>query len=121
MSISSDSAEQTIRLTLEGVEVVARISGVAVKNIAAALYTISKDQKQTKGKTRLSNMIKSDNELKIFSIKKEDLRTFYREAKGYGILYCALVTKSNKNIDGMVDIMVRAKDAPQVNRIVVKP
>lgn len=118
LSISSDSAEQTIRLTLEGVEVVARISGVAVKNIAAALYTISKDQKQTKGKTRLSNMIKSDNELKIFSIKKEDLRTFYREAKGYGILYCALVTKSNKNIDGMVDIMVRAKDAPQVNRIV---
>lgn len=33
LSISSDSAEQTIRLTLEGVEVVARISGVAVKNI----------------------------------------------------------------------------------------
>ena len=82
LSISSDSAEQTIRLTLEGVEVVARISGVAVKNIAAALYTISKDQKQTKGKTRLSNMIKSDNELKIFSIKRKIYEHFIEKLKG---------------------------------------
>ena len=40
MSISSDSAEQTIRLTLEGMEIVAKISGAAAKNIAVALYTI---------------------------------------------------------------------------------
>lgn len=118
MSISSDSAEQTVRLTLDGTVVLAKITGLAIKNIAIALYTISQDKKQTKGKTRLNNMIKSDNELKIFSIKKEDLKTFCREAKGYGILYCALINRKNKNIDGMVDIMVRAKDAPQVNRIV---
>lgn len=71
MSISSDSAEQTIRLTLEGMEVVAKISGVAIKNIAVALYTISQDKKQTRGKARLNDMIKCDNELKIFSIKKK--------------------------------------------------
>ena len=86
MSISSDSAEQTIRLTLEGIEVVAKISGAAAKNIAVALYTISQDQKKvSKGKTRLTNMLKSDNELKIFSIKKEDLKTFCHEAKRYGV------------------------------------
>lgn len=88
MSISSESAEQTIKLVLDGTVVVAKISGMAVKNIAVALYTISQDQKQTKGKTRLNNMLKSDNELKIFSIKKEDLKTFYQEAKSCGILYC---------------------------------
>lgn len=62
MSISSESAEQTIKLILDGTVVVAKISGMAVKNIAVALYTISQDQKQTKGKTRLNNMLKSDNE-----------------------------------------------------------
>ena len=118
MSISSDSAEQTIKLTLDGTVVLAKITGLAIKNIAIALYTISQDKKQTKGKTRLNNMIKSDNELKVFSIKKEDMKTFCHEAKSYGILYCALVNRKNKNIDGMIDIMVRAKDAPQVNRIV---
>ncbi len=47
VSISSDSAEQTIRLTLEGtMEIVAKISGAAAKNIAVALYTISQDRKK---------------------------------------------------------------------------
>ena len=74
MSISSDSAEQTVKLLLDGTVVVAKISGLAVKNIAVALYTISQDRKKvSKGKTRLTNMLKSDNELKIFSVKKEDL------------------------------------------------
>lgn len=146
MSISSDSAEQTIRLTLEGMEIVAKISGAAAKNIAVALYTISQDRKKvSKGKTRLTNMLKSDNELKIFSIKKEDLKTFCHEAKRYGVQYCVLADKSNKgkkenlkneknSIDevnkdnkvneketaenDVVDIIVRAKDAPQVNRVI---
>ena len=122
MSISSDSAEQIVRLSLEGMEegvkVVAKISGVAAKNIAVALYAIMQDQKKTKGKTKLSNMLRSEKELKIFSIKKEDLKFFYQEAKSYGILYCAIVNKKNKNLDGMVDIMVKADHAPMVNRIV---
>lgn len=118
MSTSSDSAEQIVRLSLEGVEVVAKISGVAAKNIAVALYRIMQDQKKTKGKARLNSMIRSEKELKIFSIKKEDLKTFYQEAKSYGILYCALVNRKNKNVDDMVDIMVRAEDAAKVNRIV---
>ena len=46
VSISSDSAEQTVRLTLEGMEIVAKISGVAAKNIAVALYTISQDRQK---------------------------------------------------------------------------
>ena len=96
MSTSSDSAEQIVRLSLEGVEVVAKISGVAAKNIAVALYRIMQDQKKTKGKARLNSMIRSEKELKIFSIKKEDLKTFYQEAKSYGILYCALVNRKNK-------------------------
>lgn len=57
MSISSDSAEQTIRLTLEGMEVVAKISGVAVKNIAVALYTISSRQKEDQGQSKTKQYV----------------------------------------------------------------
>lgn len=118
MSTSSDSAEQIVRLSLEGMEVVARISGAAAKNVAVALYTVMQDKQQTKGKTRLNNMLKSEKELKIFSVKKEDLKVFCKQARGYGVLYCALVNRKNKNIDDMVDILVRAEDAPRINRIV---
>ena len=118
MSVSGDSAEQVVRLSLEGFEVIAKLTGSGAKNIAALLYTIMKDQKQTKGKTRINNMIKSGKALKIFSISKEDLKKFSQEAKRYGILYTALIDRNNKDLDGMVDIMVRDEDAPRINRIV---
>ena len=118
MSISSDSAEQLIRLYFEGAEFLLKISGSATKNIVAALYAMSKDKKASKGKTRLINMLKSDKELKIFSIKKNEMKIFAKQAKGYGVLYCALINKKNKNFDDMVDIMVRAEDSPKINRII---
>jgi hypothetical protein len=118
MSVSGDASEQVVRLSLEGFEVLAKLTGSGAKNVAAMLYTIMKDKKQTKGKTRLNNMIKAGKPLKIFSIKNEDLETFKYEAKKYGILYCALVDRKNKNFDGMTDIMVKDEDASRINRIV---
>ena len=118
MSVNGDASEQIVRLSLEGFEVLARLTGSGAKNIAAMLYTIMKDNKQTKGKTRLNNMLKAGKSLKIFSIKNEDLERFKYEAKKYGILYCALVDRKNKNIDGMTDIMVKEEDASRINRIV---
>ena len=92
MSVSGDSAEQVVRLTLEGFEVIAKLSGSGAKNLAAMLYTIFKDnsQKNTKGKTRLMNLLKSGKPLKIFTIQEDDLRTFSEQAKNYGIAFHAL-------------------------------
>lgn len=50
MNHAGDAAEQVVRMNLEGAEVALKITGVAAKNLAAALYTILKDQKKTKGK-----------------------------------------------------------------------
>ena len=49
MSVSGDASEQVVRLSLEGFEVLAKLTGSGAKNIAAMLYTIMKDNKQTKG------------------------------------------------------------------------
>ena len=118
MSVSGDASEQIVRLSLEGFEVLAKLTGSGAKNVAAMLYTIMKDKKQTKGKTRLNNMLKAGKPLKIFSIKNEDLQTFKYEAKKYGILYSALVDRKHINLDGMTDIMVKDEDASRINRIV---
>ena len=114
---SSDSAEEVVRLTLEGMEVAFKIAGEGAKNMAVMIYTIMKDKQQTKGKTRLTNMLKTGKPLKIFTIRAEDLKKFSQEAKKYGVLYCALADKKNSKIDGMVDIMVREEDASKMNRI----
>ena len=115
MSYSGDAAEQVVRMTLEGAEVAAKITGAGAKELAVLLYAILRDQKKTKGKTRLANMLRSGKELKVFAVKDTDLQRFCQEAKKYGVLYCVLKDK-NAN-DGITDIMVRAEDASKINRI----
>ena len=115
MNTSSDAAEQLVRISLNTVEVAAKITGSGAKNVAVMLYAIMKDQKQTKGKTRLNNMLKSGQPLKIYAVRDEDLQKFCTEAKKYGVLYCVLKDKNAE--DGMTDIMVREFDSAKINRI----
>lgn len=118
MSISSESAEQVTRLLLQGEEICLKATGKAAKELIVLIAAIMSDKTKTKGKTRLSNMLKSGKELKVFSVKQEDLKEFYSRAKQYGVLYSALINRNNKSHDGLVDIMVRAEDASKINRIV---
>ena len=68
MNTSSEAAEQVIRISLQGIEVAARLSGSGAKNIAALLVAIAKDKQKVRGKTTLTNMLKSGRPLKVFSI-----------------------------------------------------
>ena len=116
MSYSSgDTAEQVVRMTLEGAEVAAKITGAGAKQIAILLYAVLKEQKKTKGKARLTNMLRSGKELKVFAVQDKDLAKFCKEAKKYGVLYCVL--KDRDATDGITDVMVRAEDASKINRI----
>lgn len=114
---TADSAEEIVKIYLEGVEMSLRVTGVAAKNIAMMLIAMSKEKKMTRGKTRLTNMLKTGKPLKIFTISSDELKKFSQEAKKYGILYCALANKNNSKIDGMVDIMIKEEDAGKMNRI----
>lgn len=115
MSYSGEAADQVVRMTLNGTEVAAKLSGAAAKEIAVMLYAILSDNKKSKGKTRLSNMLKSGKELKVFAVRDEDLAQFCRAAREYGVLYCVL--KDRDANDGITDLMVKAEDASKINRI----
>lgn len=104
-----------MRLSLETGEVAVKLAGEGAKQLAILLYAILREQKKTKGKTRLTNMLRSGKELKVFAVKDSDLQLFCREAKKYGVLYCVL--KDRDATDGLTDIMVRAEDASKINRI----
>ena len=115
MSYSGDAAEQVVRMSLEGAEVAAKITGAGAKQVAVLLYAILREQKKTKGKTRLTNMLRSGKELKVFAVKDTDLKQFCEASKKYGVLYCVL--KDRNADDGITDVMVRAEDASKINRI----
>lgn len=118
MTNGGDAAEQVVRLSLEGFEVAAKLSGAAAKNIAVLLVSVLKEEQKTKGKARLTNMIRSGKELKVFSIPNKDLKKFTEQAKRYGVLYCVLRDKNTKGDNIPVDIIARAEDASKIQRIV---
>ena len=80
MSYSGDAAEQVVRLSLETGEVAVKLAGEGAKQLAILLYAILREQKKTKGKTRLTNMLRSGKELKVYAVKDSDLQLFCREA-----------------------------------------
>ena len=117
MNYGGDAAEQVVRMSLEGVEVAARITGTGAKNIAILLAAVLKEEQKTKGKARLTNMLKSGKELKVYTIQNHDLKKFSEEAKRYGVLYCVLKDKNDKSDTAVVDVIARAEDASKIQRI----
>ena len=118
MNTGGEAAEQIVRMSLEGFEVAAKITGAGAKNIAILLYSILKEEKKTKGKARLTSMLRSGKELKVFTVKNGDLKKFTQEAKRYGVLYCVLADRKNKDPNAEVDVIARAEDASKISRIV---
>lgn len=118
MNTGGDAAEQIVRMSLEGFEIAAKITGAGAKNIAVLLYSILKEEQKTKGKARLTSMLRSGKELKVFTVKNDDLKKFTQEAKKYGVLYCVLADRKNKDPNAEVDVIARAEDASKISRIV---
>jgi hypothetical protein len=119
MNNSGDAAEQVVRITIDGIEVAAKITGAAAKNIAAMLYTVYKNRDtskvSSKGREKLNSMLKSGRPLEVFTVSREHFRTFAQQAKSYGVSYCAMKNKGDK--DGVTDVLVFRDEAPRINRI----
>ena len=76
LNTGGEAADQVIRMSLNGAEVALKITGVAAKEVATMLYAILKDNKRSKGRTRLENLIKTGRPLTIFTVKADDYEQF---------------------------------------------
>ena len=119
MTNSGDAAEQVVRLSLEGFEVAAKLTGSAAKNIAILLASVLKQEatqaNKTRGKARLTNMIKSGKELKVFSIPNKDLKKFTEQAK-----WCCTIKVDIENSKGQYiekDKQEATKDGSESTKI----
>ena len=115
MSTNGETADLMVREGIQITESVVKLAGLGAKNLAALLIALANDNQKLAGKTTLKRLIQDGDELTIFSVKKEDLDGFRMEAKSYGVLYCPIINKMENT--GTVEIMAKAKDARQLNRI----
>ena len=116
MATENETADQVVRMVLQGSEVVLRLSGEAGMRIASMIYTALKGDYTTKGKATLWEFLRSGKDQKLFRIPDEYLKAFTTASKKFGFPFVILKDKSNK--DGLTDIMVYATDASKVNRVI---
>ena len=116
MAIENETADQVVRMVLQGSEVVLRLSGEAGMRIAQMIYAALKGDHTTKGKATLWEFLKSGKEQKLFRIPDEYLKAFTTASKKFGFPFVILKDKSNK--DGLTDILVYASDAAKVDRVI---
>ncbi len=117
MNYGGDAADQIVRYSLDGVDHGLRLSGTLAKHLAVFVAAVLKDQKKTRGKTRMVRMLKENKPLKFFTVPSERLREFCSEGRKRGLLYVIIRDKKNPE---MSEVMVFADDAAKVNRVMDK-
>ena len=115
MAIENETADQVVRMILQGSEVVLKISGEAAMRIATMIYNALKGDLTTKGKATLWEFLRSGKDQKLFEIPEEYLKAFTTASKKYGFPF--VVLKDKTRTDGKLDIMVYSSDAPKVSRV----
>ena len=115
MSIENETADQVVKMVLQGSEVVLRLSGEATLRIATMIYNAVKNDMTKKGKSTLWEFMKSGKAQKLFTIPDSHLKAFTTASKKFGFPFVILKDKSDKN--GFTDIIVYATDASKVNRV----
>ena len=83
---NNEAADQVVNMSLKGIEMAAKISGLGAKNIAVYLYAVLNDQKKTKGKARLSGMLKPDYVIPFKLDKKAAKAAYMRHIEGKRLL-----------------------------------
>lgn len=121
MSTSADSAEQVVKISLDGAEYALRFTGEAVKKLTelvAFIAAVLKDNaNNSPGKKTLTQMIRDGKPIQFFELPAKDLKTFAEQAKKYGVFYHAM-NRTPDNPNAVIDLMVRQEDAPKINRII---
>ena len=116
MDYSGEAAERIVRISIDGMVAVVKITGEGAKRIAVFIHAALSDQNKLSGAVKLISMLKSGKELKVFTLTDEDFELFKSEVKRFGVTYCIL-RDVDRNPATPVEFMVKAEDASKIQRI----
>lgn len=115
MNLGADAAEQTVRMTLNGMERIVRVTGDLSKETARLLLAALRQESGTPGAVRLSGMLNRESELAVFETDKDGLSRLAREAGRYGMPFTVLRDRTTDSMPAYV--LVREKDAVRAERV----
>ena len=115
MDVSAEAADVVVRESLQATEAAAKLTLEGVKNVAALLLAIAKQDMKVVGQTTAKRLAHDPAPAVVIPIKAEDKAKFQKLAKEFGVLYFFAQKKGNDN--GMLNVVSNENYAALLNAI----
>lgn len=113
MSQGGDTADLMVKEGIEIAEAAVKLTALGMKNLAALVLAMAKDEHKVSGLTNISRMLKDGSKLKVFELGSGDIDRFAQAAKSYGVLFTLIDDPGTDR----ADVVVREGDVQLVCRI----
>ena len=115
MDVSAEAADVVVRESLQATEAAAKLTLEGMKNIAALLLAIAKQDMKVVGETTAKRLAKDSAPAVVIPIKAEDRAKFQKLAKEFGVLYFIAQKKGNNT--GILNVVSNQNYAAQLNAV----
>lgn len=115
MDVSAEAADVVVQESLQATEAAAKLTLEGMKNVAALLLAIAKQDMKVVGQTTAKRLARDPAPAVVIPIKAEDKAKFQKLAKEFGVLYFFAQKKGNDN--GMLNVVSNENYAALLNAI----
>lgn len=115
MEVSGEVADLVVKEGLQATESAVKLAASGMKNVAALLLAISREDFKVVGKANVRRLAKEPDAPTVARIKVEDMKQFHSLAKEYGVLY--FIAKKKGVESDTLDVISTEKYAANLNAV----
>ena len=115
MDVSAEAADVVVRESLQATEAAAKLTLEGMKNVAALLLAIAKQDMKVVGETTAKRLARDPAPAVVIPIKAEDKAKFQKLAKDFGVLYFFAQKKGNDS--GILNVVSNQNYAALLNAV----
>ena len=115
MDVSAEAADLVVKEGIQATESAVKLAGSALKNVAALLLALKRQDNKVVGKTSAKRLARDPAPAVVIPLKREDMGQFKKLAKEYGILY--FIAQKRGSTAGYVNVVSNQNYAAQLNAV----
>lgn len=116
MDVSAEAADLVVREGIQATEAAAKLAGDALKNVAALLIAIARQDLKVVGETSSKRLARDTSApAVVIPIKTQDKAKFQKLAKEFGVLY--FIAQKKGSDTGILNVVSNQNYAAQLNAV----
>ena len=115
MDVSAEAADLVVREGIQAAEAAAKLSAEGMKNVAALLLALAKQDMKVVGQTTAKRLARENAPAVVIPVKAEDKAKFQKLAKEFGVLY--FIAQKKGSDSGILNVVSNRNYAAQLNAV----